>query len=43
MRVQISAGRALKEMAVYIVGPGPVGKCKGQCTLGVYTGGANFF
>ena len=35
MRVQISAGRALKERAVYTVGPGPVCKCAGQCTLGV--------
>ena len=50
MWVQISAGRALKERAVYTVGPGPVCKCMGQCTLqgsvqggGVYTGGAKFF
>ena len=41
MQVQISAGRALKEKAVYIVGPGPVCKYTGQntlqgeCTLGV--------
>ena len=33
MRVQISAGRALKGMAVYTVGPGSVGKSTGQCTL----------
>ena len=50
MRVQISAGRALKERAVYTVGPGPVCKCRGQCTLEgsvqgerVYNGGAKFF
>ena len=50
MLVQISAGRALKEMAVYTLGPGPVCKCTGQCTLegsvqggGVYTGVAKFF
>ena len=50
MRVQISAGRALKERAVYIVGPSLVCKCMGQCSLegsvqggGVYTGGAKFF
>ena len=50
MRVQISAGRALKKRAVYTIGPGPVCKCMGQCTLegsveggGVYTGGAKFF
>ena len=33
MQVQISAGRALNEMAVYTVGPGLVGKCAGQCTV----------
>ena len=33
MRVQISPGRTLKERAVYIVGPGLVCKCTGQCTL----------
>ena len=33
MQVQISAGRALKERAVYTVGPGLVCKCMGQCTL----------
>ena len=33
MRVQISAGRALKERAVYTIEPGSVCKCKGQCTL----------
>ena len=33
MRVQISAGRALKERAVYTIGPGLVCKCMGQCTL----------
>ena len=33
MWVQISVGRALKEIAVYTVGPGPVCKCTGQCTL----------
>ena len=50
MLVQISAGRALKERAVYIVGPGPVCKCSGQCTLegsvqggGAYTGGCKVF
>ena len=50
MWVQISAGRALKERAVYTVGPGLVCKCMGQCTLegsvqggGVYTRGAKFF
>ena len=50
MRVQISAGRALKEMAMYTVGPGLVCKCTGQCTLEgsaqgavVHTGGAKFF
>ena len=50
MRVQISAGRALMDRAVYTVGPGLVCKCTGQCTLegsakggGVYTGGAKFF
>ena len=50
MRVQISADRALKERAVYIVGLGSVCKCMGQCTLegsvqvrGVYTGMQNFF
>ena len=50
MWVQISAGRALKERAVYTVGPGLVCKCTGQFTLkgsvqggGVYTGGAKFF
>ena len=32
MRVQISAGRASKERAVYTIGPGPVCKCTGQCT-----------
>ena len=49
MRVQISAGRALKERAVYTVGPGLVYKCMGQCTLEgsvqggeVCTGGAKF-
>ena len=39
MQVQISAGRALKEMTVYTIGPGLVCKCMGQCTLGVQ----NFF
>ena len=50
MQVQISAGRALKERAVYTVGPGLVRKCMGQCALegsvqggGVYSGGAKFF
>ena len=50
MQVQISAGRALKERAVYTGGPLAVCKCTGQCTLegsvqggGVYTGGAKFF
>ena len=46
MRVQISAGRALKERAVYTIGPGPVCKCTGQCTLegSVQDGGVqNFF
>ena len=50
MQVQISAGRALKERAVYTRGPSPVCKCTGQCTLegsvqggGVHTGGAKFF
>ena len=33
MQVQISPGRALKEKAVYTVGPDPVSKCTGQCTL----------
>ena len=40
MQVQISAGRALKERAVYTVGPGSVCKCTGQCTLeGTVQGG----
>ena len=50
MRIQISAGRASKERAVYTEGPGQVCKCMGQCTLersvqggGVCTGGAKFF
>ena len=50
MWVQISAGRALKEIAVSTIGPVPVCKCMGQCTLegsvqggGVCTGGAKFF
>ena len=49
MQVQISAGRALEERAVYTVGPSLVCKCMGQCTLegsvqggGVYIGGAKF-
>ena len=49
MRIQISAGTALKERAVYTVGPGQVCKRMGQCTLegsaqggGVYTGVENF-
>ena len=33
MRIQISAGTALKERAVYTVGPGAVCKRMGQCTL----------
>ena len=36
MWVEISAGRALKERAVYIIGQGPVCNCMGQCTLGVF-------
>ena len=37
MRVQISAGRALKERAVYTVGPGPVCECMdGVHWKGVY-------
>ena len=50
MWVQISAGRALKEMAVYTIAPGPVCKCMGQYTLegsvqdgGEYTGGGKTF
>ena len=50
MWVHISAGRALKERAVYTIGSGPVCKCVGQCTMersvqggGVYTGGGKFF
>ena len=39
MQVQISAGRTLKERAVYTILPGPVCKCTGQCTLQVQ----NFF
>ena len=49
MWVQISAGRALKERAVYTGGSGPVCKCTGQYTLEgsvqggvVYTGGTKF-
>ena len=33
MQVEISAGRAFKERAVYTVGPGPVCKCTGQHAL----------
>ena len=33
MQVQISAGKALKEKAVYTIGPGSVCKCMGQCTV----------
>ena len=44
MRVQISAGRALKEMAVNTVGPGLVCKCTEQCTLeGSVQGGSAKF
>ena len=50
MLVQISAGRALKERAVYTVGPGLVCKCTGECTLegsaqggGCTLGMQNFF
>ena len=49
MQVHISSGRTLKERAVYTIGPGPVCKCTGQCTLernvqggGVYTWEAKF-
>ena len=50
MRVQISAGKTMKERSVYTIGPGLVCKCTGQCTLEgsvqggkVYTEGAQFF
>ena len=45
MWVQISAGRALKERAVYTTGSGLVCKCTGQCTPegSVQGGGAKFF
>ena len=50
MQVEISVDRALNKKAVYTIGPGPVCKGTGQCTLEgsvqggvVYTGGAKFF
>ena len=44
MRVQISAGRALKERTVYTIGSGLVCNVWGSVQDGgVYTGGAKFF
>ena len=44
MRVQISAGRALKERTVYTIGSGLVFNVWGSVQDGgVYTGGAKFF